>query len=183
MGRYHPAVDRVLREGEPGRSDRRVVVYARRSKQVLAAVGALVFVVLGGWLLTLGEVRSTVAGIAGIVVFGVFGVLIARRLADPSPVLVLDRDGLHDNASALSAGLIGWSEIAQVQTFHYRGQRMLGISVHDPGALLARQGPVARTLMRTNMRLVGWTVSIAQNPLPLTLDEVVAEMRTFLPPG
>ena len=102
----------MLREGVPGRPDRRVVVYPSRSKQVLLTVGAVVFVLLGAWLITLGGLRA-VAGVAAVLVFGLFGVLLARRLADPSPALVIDRDGLHDNASALGAGLIRWPEVGR----------------------------------------------------------------------
>jgi hypothetical protein len=176
-------VDRVVITGEPGAPDRRVVFYPSRPKQILMTVGAVVFVLLGVWLVTLGEVFVVVAGVASILFFGMCGVLLARMLLDPRPALVLDRDGLHDRASALAAGLIRWPEISRAATFTYRGQRMLGIDVHDPAALLARVTPVKRYVMRTNVRLVGPLVSIPQNVLPVDVDRVCAEMRTFLVPG
>lgn len=174
-------MQRVFRYGWPSGPDHRVVIHPDRTKQVLVVTTLLLFFLLSGWLLTLGGTRAVLAGFVGAATTGIFGGLGVARLVDRKPALVLDRDGLHDNASAVGVGLVRWSEMARVRTTGRTLERILVIDVHDPEALLARLGPAKRWAVRTNMRFHGMTVAIPQNALPLPVESVIAEMRTFLP--
>lgn len=170
---------RVERIGVPGTPGYRVELYPRRGRVALTAAGAVVFVLLGAWLLTFGEVRPVVAGAAAVLFFGIVAVLLARRSRDRSPALVIDRDGLHDNASALAAGLVPWGQITGIGTLEVWSQRMLAVQLVDPEPLLARLGPVRGRVARANLQRYGAAVHIPQNMLPITVDEVCAEIQRF----
>lgn len=177
-------MQRVFRYGWPGGPDHRLVIHPSRGKQVLEVVALLPFSLFSGWLLVTGVTGVTgliAAGILGLLATAALGTLAVARLVDRRPALVLDRNGLYDNATVAGAGLVRWSEMTAVGALDLGGRRTLCIGLRDPEALLARVAPVRQQLIRTRMRQVGPVVTIPQNVLPLPVDDLVAEMRTFLP--
>ncbi|MGB5472401.1 MAG: STM3941 family protein [Gammaproteobacteria bacterium] len=69
------------------------------------------------------KVLVHIAGIGGIVLFGILGLMFLRRLYSRQPYLVISPRGVYDNASGSwsGAGWIDWSEIADVRLSKYQG--------------------------------------------------------------
>lgn len=168
-----------------GAAEGQLVIYPRRWKLLLFAMGALAFVLgafwIGGFL---GEVYTNpavaaIATYAGIPFFGFCFVYLLYRLIVRKPALVVSEEGIQDNVSALSAGMIRWEEIKAVRTRWFGTQQMIVIALKDEQTFLSHQNPVKRVLMRANRSLIGYVVNIPQNILPVPADEVVREIKRY----
>src|SRR4051812_9551641 len=119
-----------------------LVVPASRWKLVAAILGSIAFVLLGLWILRRAPrdgVEAAAAGLASIAFFGLCGVYAGWRLVRPRPAVVIDRQGILDNASALSVGLVRWDEVGELYEYRYKNQVMLGIVPRNLDALLMKQ--------------------------------------------
>jgi hypothetical protein len=170
---------RVRRLGAPGTPDHRVEIYTGRLALVVLTLGALAFSAVCAFGLTVGglSVLQTVGLAVGVPFFGAVALVTGRRLLVRRPVLVLADDGLHDHASGV--GLVPWSEITGFSIVTVRGQRMLGVDVVDRDALLARVGPLRRGAVRANLRMGAPPVTIPQTVLPMSVEELFAQIREY----
>ena len=166
----------------------RVVIKPSRAKMLLllgVGIGAAVLCLWMGF----GEVSSTMRGpsravLAGVMVicggfFGLGGLYALYRLFSPLPALVISAEGLVDSASMANAGFIAWNEIQEVIVHTYGNQKMLGIEVKDPQALLARLGKLKRGLLAANAALGAPLVNIPQIAISQPLEEVAEIMARF----
>lgn len=168
-------MNRIQRLGKRGSGDERVVIHPSRAKLALLSAGALAFVAAGVWMVFLGRIY----GVLGIVFFGACAGYGIWRLVVPRALLLIDRQGIDDNASAVGGGRIPWSEITGCGVCAVHGQQMVGIGLVDPAAHLARLGPVKRRSVRFNLKAGLPPVMIPQNVLPLGAAELVAEIEWF----
>jgi hypothetical protein len=164
-----------------------VVIFPSRSRLVLLALGCLGGVILGYYLPTMrprdGEFlpRELVVILSwATLAFSGLGLFyFGHRLIRRAPVLVLDCNGLLDNASALGAGFIRWDEIRAIDVGAFKGQRMLLIIPHRAEAILARQSPIKRWVMRVNAGMVGTPVTIPLGIVPVPVDELLATVEAY----
>jgi len=164
----------------------RAVIPLSKSKNVLALVGSAAFVALGCWLVGLDDavieaqrrfnVPWLVHGMGAVTIafFGLAGIAWLRKLFDPAPGLVLDERGLTDNCSALSAGMIPWSDITGFQVRQIQSQRLLYVMLRDPDGYVARCGPVKRALLGINRRIAASPVALNTVALSIDFDGLVA---------
>lgn len=83
-------------------------------------------------------------GILAVVFFGILGLLAVKKLFDRKPGLVLNNEGIVDNASFLAAGMIPWSDVVGSQIFEVQSQRILIIKVNDPQKYFERGNSLKR---------------------------------------
>ena len=154
-------------------TDAELRLFAKRSRLVLLLSLSGMFVAAGLWLgIWHGELGVRVAGWLSVAFFGGCGGYLARRLARRTPVLVIDRQGIIDNASGVAVGRIAWHEIADVTIGSIGRQRFLGIEVHDVPALRARVSRVRGWVMRANMAMGFSPVNIPQGVVPMPIAEL-----------
>jgi hypothetical protein len=115
----------------------------------------------------------------GIGLFGLLGSLgLAfnfRQLALPKPVVTISSQGIEP----LWYGLIRWEEIDQVAKVRCKGQWLLGIYPKDTDELLSRQTGLRRSLIKRALEQGFPPVYVTQLALPMTVDEVLAEIRRY----
>jgi len=162
-------------------SDRNeLVIPASRAKLVGLLLGSAGFVLAGAWMLTLapteGAVIATI-GLASVVFFGLCGGYAIRRLVRPEPAVVINGEGILDNASALGVGLIRWEEIAELQEYEFQRQTFLGIVPKDLDRLLANQPAWKRSAIRANLALGTAPINIPQVVLPVRVSELLREIE------
>jgi hypothetical protein len=158
-----------------------IVIYPSHTKLLLISAGGGVFVVLGFFLLRSTGMEERLAGIAGIVFLGFCSLYGIWRLVRPAPALIIHSSGIFDNASGLSAGFLRWDEISGVFVGRVHRQRFLAIEVKDVEALLSRQSWVKARIMKMNVSLTGTVVNIPANVLPISLEELIQNMRQKYP--
>ena len=161
-----------------------LVIPASRAKLTGVAFGAACFVVAGAWLVSLapreGPIVATIGG-ASIVFFGLCGAYAIRRIFRPTPAVVINGEGILDNASALGVGLVRWDEIAELQEYEFNGQTFLGVVPKDLDRLLANQPAWKRSAIRANLALGAAPINIPQVLLPLRVSELLREIRLRYP--
>ena len=172
------------------------VIELSKTKMTLVALGALAFVAIGIWIMTLdaGDIRTGKSfrlffnspafayglGILAIVFFGGAGVFIVRKFLDKRPGLVLNSEGIIDNASVASPGLIPWCEITGFNIFEMSGQKMLIVLVTDPEKYSKRGNFLKRTMNKANANMSGSPIYISANSLQIAFPELISEFERYL---
>lgn len=154
-----------------------------KTKMLLAFVGAVVFVALGLWFLINPPKISNpifdyptiilIAGLASILFFGLVAVTIFRKILDKKPGLVISKQGITDNSSGVSAGLIPWTDIKEIKVSQEMNQKFLMFIVSNPQYYLDKvTNPLKRNAMKINYKNYGSPISISSNALKTNFDDL-----------
>ena len=159
-----------------------------KTKIALALLGTCVFVAIGIWLLSLdaASIRSSSSfrlffnnpiyvyglGLLSIILFGLLALFFFKKLFDKEPGLVFSNSGIVDNASAVAAGFIPWSEVIGAHIFEVPQQKMLIITVRDPQKYVDRGNALKRKLNQANYKMCGSPITISANALKIDFAEL-----------
>jgi len=161
----------------------RLEIPLSKRKMILALAGAIGFVVLGLWFVVApphiqngfwgNPTTLMVVGYVSIIFFGLCAVLLARKLPDNKPGLIIDEHGLWDNSSGLSAGQVLWSDIDNISVIKISGQKLLMLHLKNPQEYIDRQSSGFKQRMMTmNYKMYGTPLSISANALQIPFHEL-----------
>lgn len=162
------------------------IIQTSKKKILLLVLGACVFVALGIWMFSLDDATIQAKrgmnnpmlvhglGLLAIVFFGVFGLVGLKKLFNNRPALILNKSGIVDNASSVSAGFIPWSKVVGARIVEMPKQKMLVIDVRDPEEYLARGNRLKQTLNKANYNMVGSPISIPTDVLAINFSELAS---------
>ena len=169
-------------------SNDETIIELSKKKILVGILGSIAFVVVGVWLLTQDAevIRSSdgfrlffnspaVAyglGVAAILMGGMLGIFLGRKIFNKDPGLILNSSGIVDNASAASAGFIPWSEVLGSEVFEMQNQKMLVVMVTDPEKYVARGGAIKQKLNKANYNMVGSPITISASTLKTNFSEL-----------
>lgn len=156
-----------------------IVVYPTQSKTLATLFGSLMFAVAAVFFILTPDIYARMVGAAALIAFGASGLYAAYRLVSNAPVVVLNRDGLFDNASPFAAGWMSWTEIEYIAPRRTYLARLIGVVPHDPGAVFARVPPHRRWLVRALASVSQSPVNIPATFLGRRLDEVQREIERY----
>lgn len=156
-------------------------VYMGKGKLWLMGFGCLAFIVVGGLIFSeyLNGNMTFFYGLVGIVCVIFFAaclVFFIRKLFDHSAAVRIDDEGIYDNSSYISGGLIRWDDIINIELYQLAGQKMIGIQLKDPDSFLESQQGFKRRLIKINQGMVHAPVNIAQSALRMPLAQIYEEM-------
>lgn len=151
-----------------------IVVRAPRWKLLLLLACSLLLVGASAWLIVGSPVWpiTMFPGGLGILFFGLCGGWILSRLFSNRVSLILDRDGLLDNSTAVPAGRIAWEQISRVGISAVSSQRFLGIDVKDRDALASSSSAFRRWMDAQNSGITGYPVNIPSASVDRSLEEL-----------
>jgi hypothetical protein len=166
-----------------------------KKKMLLTFVGAMMFVVLGVlFLINPSMFISTffrnpififIAGLASVLFFGLVAITMFRKFFDKKAGLIINRQGIIDNSSGVSAGLVLWSDIEKIKTSKVQGQKFMMLFVKNPQDYIDRvTNPIKRKAMELNYKVYGTPISISANALQTNFDnlcKLMAEEISRLP--
>lgn len=167
------------------------VIELSKVKIVLLILGAIVFVVLGAWLLSLDaeaiESQRKFSsptliygiGIVSIVFFGLCGLVGIRKLFDKSPGLIVSAEGILDNSSGVSAGIIPWSEVVSIGEYQIQKQKFISVQVTDPNKYANNGNVLKRMANRANIKMCGTPVNISANSLKISYNELFETINEY----
>lgn len=158
-----------------------LVVYPSKKKLGRMALYSLAFIFMSGFVAVHPSSPLLVriaGGYVGIVFCSLCFLYAILRLVKPTPSIVVSAYGLLDNASAIGVGQLAWTEISEVKIYSFMNQKVLGVSLKDPGIILDRQSSFKRILMKINRGLVGTMVNIPTSILPIELEQLLNEIDT-----
>ena len=162
-----------------------IVIYPSKGKVALIAFGSLAFVVLG-ICEAVYRVEMDVPMWAVVVVSGIGAPLMTAcflwslyRLMSPRPSVIVNREGITDNAAATSVGLIRWEEISRIVRFDMGSTRYLGIDLVDREEFFSRLPSAKASLLRAGYRMSNFPISIPQTTLTVSADELAQQITAF----
>lgn len=157
----------------------RIAIASSKVKLVLLTAGALLFVAGGIWLFDIADAQRRYAPVyvkgVSLLAIGFFGLCALYglfRLFDGSPGLILDREGIIDNASAIAAGRVAWRDIRDIRVMSVSGQRFLALVVDDPGKYLGQGNLLRRFFVRMNYKLYGTPIFISAHSLRMKFEDL-----------
>ena len=161
------------------------IAYNSRWRVTLIFLGAVGFVALGLWMVgAFGEVPSSRRRSAGytmgigwlcILFFGFCAVAIVKKFFDDRAQLRIGRSGIV--WSPWSDQLIPWSEITDVTTWSYRGQKAIILHLDNPDRFPGR-GLTAK-LAGANRKLTGGDISISLTGTDRSHDDAIEAITHF----
>jgi len=156
------------------------VILLSKKKIVLLLLGCVALVAVSIWLGYIADSQRRYnpllmkgVAFAGVSFFGLCGIYGCIKFFDGRPGLILDKEGIVDNSSAVSAGRIPWSEITGLKVSEIAGQRFLTIEVVNVHKYIERGSFLKRMLNRANTKMVGSPINISANALRLNFDELL----------
>lgn len=172
-------------------TSKKIEIQLSKSKLILLLLGAAVFVGLGIWfVVNPPEIRNPVlgnpttifiVGLASIIFFGFAGFFILKKLGDKSPGLVISDEGVFDNTSAVSAGLVPWTDVLEIRETKVANQIFINLVVKNPQEYIDKQkSAFKRKLMQINYDTYGTVIGISANGLKCDYRELKAILdKTF----
>jgi len=162
------------------------IIQLSKTKIALGILGSFAFVAIGVWLIMLDQTNIETSrsfrlffnsptvvrglGLVAIVVFGFLAIFFIRKLFDQKPGLVFNNAGIVDNASAVAAGFIPWSEVTGSHVFEIQRQNM----VSDPQKYVDHGNALKRKLNQANYKMCGSPIAISANALKVNFSELRA---------
>ncbi len=154
-----------------------------KTKMILTFLGSLMFVGLGIWFLVnppkisnpiLGNPTTLfIIGIASVLFFGLVAITIFRKFSDKKAGLIINKQGVIDNSSGVSAGEIPWKDIQEIAISQVMNQKFLMIIVKNPQEYIDKvTSPIKRNAMKMNYKSYGSPISISSNALQTNFDDL-----------
>jgi hypothetical protein len=153
----------------------------------LLTLAAGIFVALGLWMVGVfgpppesprySREMTIAIGWAGIIFFGLCGAVGVRRLFDGREQLRIGSGGIR--SVPWSDQTIPWSEIDDVKTWSYKGQRSIILHLRDPAHFPGRG--LAALLGGANRKLTGGDVAITLTGTDRSFDDAMSAIARFRP--
>lgn len=165
--------------------DEKVVIPVSKTKMIIVIIGCFAFVILCALMLKYDMSSNRynpflikIAAIAGIIFFGIGGIVLLKKMFGTKRELIVDGEGIHDNFNGI--GLIKWKEISGMSVYEVASTKMLLIYLHNAEAFIESKvgSGIKAKLMRSNNKMYGTPISISSVTLKYKfndLKELIAE--------
>lgn len=155
-----------------------------KTKLLLMLLGSAAFVCLGiFFMLNPGEIRPNkqtfiqIVGMASVLFFGLCLIFIARKMFDQKIGLMIDENGITDNSSGTSVGLIEWGDINEIASAQIASTKFILIGTTEAEKYINRAGnALTKRAMQANQKLYGTPLSIASNTLKIKHNDLLAKV-------
>lgn len=167
------------------------IIKLSKIKIILLTLGSIFFVGLGVFLLLL-DVQTTESqnkfnspvfvygiGVACVVLFGFGSLLGIKKLFDQSPGLIINSEGILDNSSGVSAGIIPWADVVGIEEYQVKQQKFISIKVKNPEKYANKGSFLKRMVNRANIKMCGTPINISVNGLKISYDDLHGFIREY----
>ena len=161
-------------------NDREIRIPLSKWKLILLLIGGALLIAACIWVFRNAEtlkradpILSTIFGFIGIVFFSMcfgFGII---QLFDKKPGLIINKDGIVNNTTALNTQHIRWENITGWETLNMKGTKILLVFVNNPEEIIANANNFSRFWLKLNMKSYGTPVSISNNSLWIKFSKLV----------
>lgn len=165
------------------KNEQQIEIPLSKSKMKISLFGSLTFVGLGLVFIFFSAKISTpffsslmvikVLGIISVLFFGIIAGILVRKLSDGKPGLIINNQGITDNSSGVSAGLVLWTDVEEIKVSQVMSQKFLMVIVKNPEYYLDKvSNPLKRNMMKLNFKSYGSPISISANALQIDFDDL-----------
>lgn len=160
-----------------------IVIPLSKQKLLFLMLGAAVFVILGV-LFIIYPARFTnvifsnttfinIIGLVSIIFFGLCLFAFLSKVRETSPGLIISKDGILDNSSAISVGKIYWTDIEDIDELKIAREKLIRIKLKNPQDYIDRQSSsIAKRMMTMNNKMYDSPIHISANALKISFDEL-----------
>jgi hypothetical protein len=149
----------------------------------LILLGSIIFAVTGILLLINPAKYVTVlfrnpvfifmAGFVSVLFFGFVTFSIMKKLFQARIGLIINDEGIIDNSSGTSIGMVFWKDIEKIEVIEVVNQKFIRIIVKNPNEYVERQtSSITRKIATANYKRYGSPVQISANTLKVKFDEL-----------
>ncbi len=164
-----------------------IEIQLSKLKLVGMLLGCIAFVTIGAFFVAnpshFRSFRGTsttlifISGAAGVIFFGYIGYYLLKMIGDKSPGLIISKEGITDNAGAVSSGFIPWGDVIAIKERIIGRQKLIDIVVKNPQFYKDRQkNSFKRKVIQVSINMYGPVIPITVNGLKITY----AELKTLL---
>lgn len=163
-----------------------IVIYPKIGKLILLGFGSFLFVVLGVIFafnqveLGISLFAVIIASYIGVPFFGLCFLYYVKRIIIRKPSLVVNKDGITDNSSLISIGLMKWSEIERIYLYDYMGQKFIGIIPYDYQSIISNIHPMKKAVINMNKRMIEAPINIVQNTVSVPLEQIIEYSKEYI---
>src|SRR3990167_2389427 len=157
-----------------------------KQKIILLLIGSAGFVIFGIWLFQIADtifiysILTKIVSVACITFFGFGAVYLSMKLFDNKPGLIINDDGIIDNSSYISVGLIRWKNITNVSITEIDTQKILTIELNNADEIIQKQNGSKKVLMSLNKNLYKSPVQISSIALKCDFHELYSTLKEQL---
>jgi hypothetical protein len=94
-----------------------------------------------------------------------------------SPAIVIDSEGVVDNASGVGVGRIPWQNIQEIKELDFAGYTYVGIAAVNNEAVLETVNPIQRALLRSRLKRGLPLIIIPSDILGISAAELMGELH------
>lgn len=152
----------------------------RKLKWIMA--GSAAFILLSVLLLAKADIFmdtefkkivSKIAGAAGILFFSIALYYSFKKMQSKKPGLIITNEGLIDNSSGISIGLVLWKDVTGFKEFTSNGTKNLIIGVNNPEQYIEKADSfVTKKMLQANNKLFKSPIAIAAVSLIINYEEL-----------
>lgn len=157
----------------------KIVIPLSKTKIVFLTLGAIVFLIIGCWLLSIADTQTrydpTIIKLVTFncfVFFGLCGLIGFRKLFDTKPGIVIDQFGITDNSSAIGGHRIKWNDITHFTIESVKRTKFILIHVKNPREYIDQSNTFKRFWLNLNNRIYGTPLSIAATTLQYNVSDL-----------
>jgi len=122
-----------------------------------------------------------IVGCVGLIIFGILSVFLFIKLFDSKPGLVINNEGIIDNASANPAGFIKWSDIVSIGTKKVMSVQFILIQVKNPEEYIEKATRINKIALKQNKREHGTPLVLTSTSLQCSFEELKKLISENLP--
>lgn len=148
---------------------------------------SLIFVAVGLWFIIAppvihnsffgNPVLIAFSGYASLLFFGGTSIIIAVKMFDKKPGIIIDSNGFTDNTSASSVGRVAWEDVNYVGIVQVQRQKFIAVDVNTPEMYINRQNNFfKRKLIQLNFKASATPITINPNGFNMHFDELYAAL-------
>lgn len=167
----------------------KIEIALSKTKVIGLLLGTIIFILLGILFINSSETfvysfmrnreMVRIVGIISVAFFGLCLFVIARKLFDSKPGLIIDQHGITNNTNAINRGLIEWEDITGIKVEQIRSTKFLILYTKFPEEYINKaRNRFVREAMKMNHRLYGSPISITSNALKINFNDLEKLIRS-----
>lgn len=157
-----------------------IEIFCNKKKVLPFVLGSIVFVLAAIFLLYVTllakspialKIFVSLLAFTGILFFGLIVLVMLPKLFTSNPALIISEDGLIDNTSGVSVGLILWSEIKKIKYQHSGNNTFLVPTVKNPTKFInSQKNPIKKMAIKINNKISGTPIHVLVSILDIDLS-------------
>ena len=168
--------------------ENKIVIPLSKTKLIKYFIGSLLFLFAGFLFITNPQwfIKSNDTSVIKIIgyictfFFGASALFISQKLFNKEAGLIIDDEGITDNASGVGAGKILWKDVKGIATQDVMNQKFIMLKMRNPEFYLQREkNPIKKRMMELNYKLYQTPINISANGLKIGVDELYAKLHDY----